>query len=580
MDESSPNDDYSAEEGAARSDDYRTLVELGRGGMARVYLAVRLGAAGFRRFCALKRMRSDSVEAAQFPEMFLREARIAARMNHPNVLSTLEVGCDSAGYFIAMEYLEGQSYAALLARAGRTQLPFAVSLRVLIEVLKALEYAHSFTDFDGTAMCVVHRDVSPSNIFITYDGAIKLLDFGIAKVLDTPDETKVGMLKGKLNYLAPEQVKGFTPSIQSDLYAIGVQLWEAAAGRRRWQDVPHLTIFRHLMSGDPPESPNAVERGLPAEVDAVCVRALAADPRRRFASAREFRAVLEDLLRLVGDGVDAGKVGQLLAQHFAVDRDQLRAVVDTELRRLESEGELSHRQSGTLLKFRPDGGDPLPSSRRSLSVMGAITTPVEPRPARPVRSRGVWQRLAAAAGVAGLAAFVILHRPWAMVLGRFHPHTPAASGPSAAPAFEISVKPAAARLFANGLALPSNPYVMREPLRAFRLRAEADGYSAEERTIVPTSGGHVELALAPAPAPTNASDTSHGQGGGWAVKSRHPSFVARPAPPVSADSDATDGSHPAPSPAPEALSDAEAQPFVRRAKASAITLDAEDPWKH
>src|SRR5262245_22043168 len=214
---------------------YRLLAELGHGGMADVYLAVTQGMQDFTKLAVVKRLRSHLAEDSDFLAMFMQEARIAARLNHPNVVHTFDVGHDGQFHFMAMEFLEGHPYSAILNRAGREHLDLALQIRILIDVLEGLHYAHELCDFDGKPLGLVHRDISPQNVFVTYDGQVKVLDFGIAKALDSAVETRTGVVKGKLSYMSPQQALANTIDRRADLYSVGVLLWEAVAQRRRYK---------------------------------------------------------------------------------------------------------------------------------------------------------------------------------------------------------------------------------------------------------------------------------------------------------------------------------------------------------
>src|SRR5215468_3006277 len=200
---------------------YRLIAEIGKGGMADVYLAVVQGPAGFNKLVVIKKTRSELTRDPEFIAMFLDEARLAARLNHPNVVQTHEVGQEGDRYFIAMEYLDGQPLNRIRARAGSS---FGVNLqvRVLADVLAGLHHAHELCDFDGTPLGVVHRDATPQNVFVTYDGLIKVVDFGIAKAVDSSAETRTGVVKGKVTYMAPEQAKGDRVDRRADIFAVGV----------------------------------------------------------------------------------------------------------------------------------------------------------------------------------------------------------------------------------------------------------------------------------------------------------------------------------------------------------------------
>jgi serine/threonine-protein kinase len=168
---------------------YRPIATLGEGGMARVLLTVSSGPAGVRKLLVVKQIRPELAHDTEFVAMFLDEARLAARLSHPNVIHTYEVGIDEAGPFIVMEYLDGQSMQALIAKVKRANIPLGVHLRILTKVLAGLHYAHELKDYNGTPLHVVHRDVSPQNVFIGYDGYVKVVDFGVAKVAGSTERT-------------------------------------------------------------------------------------------------------------------------------------------------------------------------------------------------------------------------------------------------------------------------------------------------------------------------------------------------------------------------------------------------------
>src|SRR5208282_434071 len=168
----------------------------------------------------------------------------------------------------------------------------------LLEVIEGLRYAHELKDYDGRSLDIVHRDVTPHNIFVTFDGQVKLLDFGIAKAATSSVMTATGVIKGKLTYMAPEQARGETVDARADLYAVGVMLWEAVTGRRRWPTgLSEPALFTKLATGELPESPNAASRGLPSEIDGIVMRALAPKPADRYQTAAELRDALDGALR-------------------------------------------------------------------------------------------------------------------------------------------------------------------------------------------------------------------------------------------------------------------------------------------
>jgi serine/threonine-protein kinase len=318
---------------------YRLIAELGQGGMARVFLAVAQGAdVKFRKLAVVKMLRPEIAIEPEFNEMFLEEARLCARLNHPNIVQTYDVGVDNGRHLIAMEFLQGVSMHAAVAKLGRAGGQFTAlhQMTVLLKVLEGLRYAHDLKDYDGKSLEIVHRDVSPHNIFLTYDGQVKLLDFGIAKAATSNVHTATGVIKGKLTYMAPEQALGVPVDVRADLYPVGVMLWQAIAGRRRWPaGLNEAAILTRLGSGDPPESPDAVGHGLPAELDELVCKSLMPDRDARFKDAGEFIDALEGILRTL-PAVSPRALGTMLSDAFADDRQRLQDVIEQQFRLLQT----------------------------------------------------------------------------------------------------------------------------------------------------------------------------------------------------------------------------------------------------
>ena len=313
---------------------FELIAELGRGGMATVYLARAKKRPD--KLVVLKQLRADLAENPEFLAMFLEEARLAGKLQHPNIVETYEVGQDAGTYYIAMEYLEGLSLQAVLTKFGwKGEFSFSLQVFVLIEALKALEQAYTQRDDDGTSLKIVHRDVSPPNIIITFDGQVKLVDFGIAKAANSHVETRTGLIKGKLTYMAPEQAASGDVDSRTDIYSVGVMLWQAAAGRRRWKGVENTEVLKRLHAGEVSESPDAKKNGLPAIVDDIVLKAIAADPEQRFKSASAFRAALESLLRELDVDPSAKKLAAFMAKHFGDARKRAADVMKARITQLD-----------------------------------------------------------------------------------------------------------------------------------------------------------------------------------------------------------------------------------------------------
>ena len=310
---------------------YRILGRIGSGGMAEVDLALQTGVAGSSRLCALKRVRNDLAGREEYVAMFFEEARISASLNHPNIVQVYEVGGDERECFLAMELLRGRSYAHLERGAAAELLDYRIALEVMLATLSGLEHAHERRDLMGQPMRLVHRDISPPNVFVTYEGEIKVLDFGVAKSKDSLIRTEAGILKGKVSYMAPELVAGESLDGRADLYAVGVMLWEATARRDRWPSMNDMAILAQLSRATAAKAPGAVANGLPALADTICVRALEVDPARRYQSAAEMRADVLRLCEELGGRVGQAQIKEYMTRRFVAERRREEREIDEAL---------------------------------------------------------------------------------------------------------------------------------------------------------------------------------------------------------------------------------------------------------
>jgi serine/threonine protein kinase len=302
--------------------------------MADVFLAVRKNGKKLDEKVVIKQLRSDVAEDEDFRAMFMDEARLAVRLVHPNVVRTFEAGKEGRRCFIAMEFLDGQPLSRLRRRGWRQggKLPLDVHLRILSDALAGLHYVHEVTDPEGMPLGIVHRDVTPPNVFISYEGEVKVVDFGIAKASTRLAETRIGVVKGKIAYMAPEHARGDQLDRRSDIFSVGVMLWEAVKGRRYWQGHEELTIYRRLLANDLPPV-GSEEVGHPA-LSAILERSLAIDVAKRYATAAEMRAAIEDALRQMGSRVDRAAVSRCTRELFDRERVAFDTAVRAELLRL------------------------------------------------------------------------------------------------------------------------------------------------------------------------------------------------------------------------------------------------------
>jgi serine/threonine-protein kinase len=311
---------------------YRVLSELGRGGMANVFLAVAQGPGGVNKLVVLKALLPELASENESLTMFLDEARLAAQLNHPNVVQTYEVGREGDRHVMVMEYLEGQSFSAVMKRGDLVGNPMALKLqlRVIMNALEGLGYAHELSSYDGTPLHLVHRDISPQNVFVTYDGQVKVLDFGIAKAASSSTHTATGVIKGKLAYMAPEQIVANHIDHRADLYSIGCMLWAAATGRKLWKDTPDVQIMRRVMQGDVPP-PQSANPGCDDELNHIVMKALAWQREKRYQSAHELQQDLDAYCeRYTGEAKQKDLAGYV-SSLFSETRAELKALIERRL---------------------------------------------------------------------------------------------------------------------------------------------------------------------------------------------------------------------------------------------------------
>jgi serine/threonine protein kinase len=303
----------------ARVGQYEILCELGRGGMAVLYLARLVGLGGFERLFALKMIHDDLGRDPAFVQMFLDEARLVARIRHPNVVPVYEVGVDHGRYFIAMDYVSGETLGAALAATWPRQRPFPIALAMHIIAMagEGLHAAHELTDQRGQSLGVIHRDVAPGNIMLGYDGAVRVMDFGVAKAIDQGGGASPDALKGTLAYMAPELMRGISRADRrADVFALGVLLWEMCVGKRLFKGRTDVETARRVMKLDVPVPSKGRPEISPA-LDDVILRALAREPGQRPATARALSEELQQVLASSGHVTTSGDVERFLREHFA-----------------------------------------------------------------------------------------------------------------------------------------------------------------------------------------------------------------------------------------------------------------------
>src|SRR5689334_13296355 len=262
--------------------------KLASGGMATVHFGRLLGPAGFSRTVVIKRLNPQFAKDPEFVAMFLDEARLAARIQHPNVVATVDVVSLEDELFLVMDYVRGESFSRLLraARKKNIDTPIGVIGGVAAGMLHGLHAAHEAKDEHGRPLAVVHRDVSPQNVLVGVDGVPRVLDFGVAKAAARIQVTRDGQMKGKLAYMAPEQLQAKGVDRRTDVFAAGIVVWEALTGRRLFDAEEASEVLRMILSEDIPP-PSAVVPSIPRNVDETVMKALIRDPAKRYQTARQ-----------------------------------------------------------------------------------------------------------------------------------------------------------------------------------------------------------------------------------------------------------------------------------------------------
>jgi serine/threonine protein kinase/ABC-type branched-subunit amino acid transport system ATPase component len=346
---------------------YTVHDEIASGGMATVHLGTVLGPFGFSRTVAVKRLHPTLSRDPEFVAMFIDEARLASRIRHPNVVSVLDVYAEEGGPSLVMEYIDGESLARLLRLMSdrRAYVPVGIAVSIVASVLHGLHAAHEARDEQGRLLGLVHRDVSPQNVIVGSDGIPRLIDFGIAKAAGRANVTREGQLKGKLPYMAPEQLQGKAVTPRTDVYGASVLLWELLVGARLFHGDGHADIMGLVLS-QPVLAPGSRRPDIPASLDAIALRGLDRNPERRFATAHEMALELERWCQLATAAEIASWV-QSTAQSSLAERRQKVALLERQSSRRTSvvdRGERGSVASPRIDGRREEGSTRVESARR------------------------------------------------------------------------------------------------------------------------------------------------------------------------------------------------------------------------
>jgi len=384
---------------------YELLLPIAKGGMAQVWAARLRGSRGFQKLVAIKTILAGVIDNARMEQMFLEEAQLASQIHHPNVVGTLELGEENNALYLVMEWVDGESLSVVLAKAaesGGVPLPIAVNL--IGQACQGLYAAHNLRDESGNLLGLVHRDVSPQNLLVSFSGTAKLVDFGIAKATSKASGlTEAGEIKGKFAYMAPEQVRGHAIDARTDLFALGILLYLLTTGKHPFRgDHPGATV-QNICSEHGPTPPSAFLADYPPALEEVVLKSLAKDPERRFASANEMLTALEAAMPGPLEASFEVQVADYLKRIFGARATERRAAIrlaqeHADRQRAESSSSIS---VGTLraIAVDPRTGSSLPAAPPSYTLPSGVSS--EPPPARKWASKP-------ALAVAALVALVAL----------------------------------------------------------------------------------------------------------------------------------------------------------------------------
>ena len=471
---------------------YRFGEQLGAGGMAEVFRATQVGAEGFARTVAVKRVLPGFSNVPQFASMFVTEAKLASLLEHPNIVSVLDFDRDEEGrLFLAMEFVDGKDLAALSA-AGR--LPFSVAIFIMSEVLAGLGYAHELPAGTGPRG-IVHRDVSPQNVLVSWEGAVKVSDFGIAKARDATAATASTMIKGKPQYMSPEQANGQALDGRSDLFAVGIMLWELLTGRRLFDGATREVLLQVTLGNIAP--PSSVAPDVPRDLEAVTMRLLAVDPATRFANAAEVIDALSRCQHAPRNG--RAELVRLLATAFPVASRASRS-------------SLPQLQASTVAN-RPgqstrEDGAPQPTPAPAWppnTTLGGAASQVSPSSSR--RTSLVLVLGLALAVIAGGAAYIISRqRTQKPAVAASEPSAPAntlAIDAASTTTITLRIKPPHANVLVDGADRGRSPVVV-SGTNGQRLRVEvrADGFATSTQDVFLGAEPERLIQLQAATAPT------------------------------------------------------------------------------
>lgn len=318
---------------------YLLLDKIGTGGMAEIFLAKEQGLAGFERFVVIKRVLPFYVNDDKFIKMFLDEAKLAAQLNHPNIVHIFDFGKEGESYYIAMEYIAGGDLEKIANKAEKAEkvIPLEYCCEIIAQVAEGLYHAHTLSDMYGNILNIVHRDVSPQNILVNFNGKVKMVDFGIAKAASQSNKTRTGVIKGKLSYMSPEQISGKTLDGRSDVFALGVLLYELTMGVRLFKAESDLRVLK-MITEEPITQPIETNPAFPRELNNIIMKALERDRDKRYLNAQDLRVDLQKFLKNQNlEAVDA-KLADFMKDIFTTDIEEFqKKIADFESEEVQEE---------------------------------------------------------------------------------------------------------------------------------------------------------------------------------------------------------------------------------------------------
>jgi len=297
--------------------EYKIFKKIATGGMAEVFLAKRMGVKGFEKLLAIKRILPQFSENEEFISMFIDEAKLAAQLNHRNIVQIYDFGNQQGSYYLTMEYVFGKDLRVLLKKSKeqQKQLPLTQCAYIITEAARGLEYAHNVMDHYGTPLQIIHRDISPQNIFISYEGDVRIADFGIAKAASKSTETRAGVLKGKILYMSPEQAWGKSIDKRSDIYSLGVVFYELVANRKIFDADSEFSMLEKVRNAEV-EFPLEIFEKIPKRLSYIIKKTLEKDPLNRYQSAHEMHIDLENYLLTTKETLSEKMISNYLKDLF------------------------------------------------------------------------------------------------------------------------------------------------------------------------------------------------------------------------------------------------------------------------